>query len=367
MHIKSIISAQDAFAAMQNGESIVCRHIDGNFDSLDQFPATVFVDPDYEFAIKFPTQILCGFEFTRPLTLHEVVEDQDIFILNTSGQIRKSIYQSDNVEMNNSIQMGFAQRDADNAVSQLRALSCLLGFANDLKIEVVEGKKSRARKAKEEKTTEEKPEVETEQQSSSGREQQLESKEPELATTEQPDNIYDLIEQAQSIEYLEQVVAPKINEANRLLNDSALWSLKNSYAQRKEQLAQQSLVDNVEVEHQVDTVDHKEAERLKTEKQLIGMAEVAVDAASANALTRYTQTWTEEQRKHVLDAVNKRLIQLGDADIQKGRLIVRIQSANTTAELDVLIHEISTCDVSISDEIKRYFHDRKINLEALGK
>ena len=48
-----ILNGQQAFAAMAAGQNIECRHTgsDLDFDSIRNFPATVFFDPDHEFRI----------------------------------------------------------------------------------------------------------------------------------------------------------------------------------------------------------------------------------------------------------------------------------------------------------------------------
>ena len=48
----SILTGNEAFAAMSAGQSIECRHKDATvFDAIRNFPATVFFDTDHEFRI----------------------------------------------------------------------------------------------------------------------------------------------------------------------------------------------------------------------------------------------------------------------------------------------------------------------------
>lgn len=54
----NILNGTEAFAALAAGQQIECRHINaGEFDDIRNFPATVYINPEYEFriAIKFFT------------------------------------------------------------------------------------------------------------------------------------------------------------------------------------------------------------------------------------------------------------------------------------------------------------------------
>nr|EJJ7284242.1 hypothetical protein [Acinetobacter baumannii] len=49
--MKNILTAQEAFAALQKGKTVLCRPIGDmlDFSDLDQFPASVFGKPGFEF------------------------------------------------------------------------------------------------------------------------------------------------------------------------------------------------------------------------------------------------------------------------------------------------------------------------------
>ena len=78
-----ILNSKEAFEAMMAGRNIMCRAAGElmDFDDLSQFPATIFAMPGYEFCIKIETMELAGITFTKPLTLDDVVEDQEIFLV----------------------------------------------------------------------------------------------------------------------------------------------------------------------------------------------------------------------------------------------------------------------------------------------
>ncbi len=83
----NILNSNEAFAAMMAGRNIMCRAIGEliEFDDIDQFPANIFAKPGYEFCIKVETMELAGITFTKPLTLDDVREGQDVYTINTYG------------------------------------------------------------------------------------------------------------------------------------------------------------------------------------------------------------------------------------------------------------------------------------------
>ncbi|HFG4520887.1 hypothetical protein, partial [Acinetobacter baumannii] len=142
--------------ALQKGKTVLCRPIGDmlDFSDLDQFPASVFGKPGFEFCIKIETIELAGITFTKPLTIDEYKAGQDVFVINT---YLPSIYiiGFETAALIEAIKRGFVQRDAENAKLQLKAFSKALGFEinNDLSVVRLgeEPKKQRGKKSKAEK------------------------------------------------------------------------------------------------------------------------------------------------------------------------------------------------------------------------
>ncbi len=128
-----------------------------DFSDLDQFPASVFGKSGFEFCIKIETIELAGITFTKPLTIDEYEEGQDVFVITTYSP---SIYVVNfkTTALIDSINCGFVQRDAENAKLQLKALSKALGFEVSDDLSVIrlgdEKKKQRGKKSKAEKPIE---------------------------------------------------------------------------------------------------------------------------------------------------------------------------------------------------------------------
>ncbi|MFX5168615.1 hypothetical protein ABTC61_16115 [Acinetobacter baumannii] len=128
-----------------------------DFSDLDQFPASVFGKPGFEFCIKIETIELAGITFTKPLTIDEYEDGQEVFVISTYSH---TVYVLDfkTNALIDSINSGFVQRDAENAKLQLKAFSKALGFEVNNELSVIrlgeEPKKQRGKKSKAEKPSE---------------------------------------------------------------------------------------------------------------------------------------------------------------------------------------------------------------------
>ncbi|MDN8361277.1 hypothetical protein QZK58_18340 [Acinetobacter baumannii] len=155
----NLLTAAEAFAALQKDKTVLCRPAGDvlDFSDLDQFPASVFGKPGFEFCIKIETIELAGITFTKPLTIEEYEEGQEVFVISTYSP---SIYVVNfkTTALIESINSGFVQRDAENAKLQLKAFSKALGFEINNELSVIrlgeEPKKQRGKKSKAEKPCE---------------------------------------------------------------------------------------------------------------------------------------------------------------------------------------------------------------------
>ncbi len=127
--MQNLISAQEAFNAVVAGKHVLCRAAGElmDFDDLDQFSATIFAKPGYEFCIKIETIEVAGITFTKPLTLDEIKKDQDVFIVQVDGIIHHHKYKGIHSLIATAVNGGFAQRDFENAKLQYEALCKVLG------------------------------------------------------------------------------------------------------------------------------------------------------------------------------------------------------------------------------------------------
>ncbi|EPK5972537.1 hypothetical protein JH834_003245 [Acinetobacter baumannii] len=300
--MNNLITAAEAFAALQKGKTVLCRPAGDMLDfvDLDQFPASVFGKPGFEFCIKIETTELAGITFTKPLTIDEYEEGQDVFVITTYSP---SIYVVNfkTTALIESINSGFVQRDAENAKLQLKAFSKALGIEinNDLSVIRLgeEPKKQRGKKSKAEKPIEV---ISAEIQ-------------PTIVITEQT-----------NVTTSEDLLVPETNEPK----------VDPEYQQTLDTLLQ----------------------RVKESKT----------PAEVNAVYRYTRTWDDEQMKPILLATHKRLEELEKEKASANEppsLMVQIQTAPDLTTLDALEIDVAARDPQIQPKLMGYVRKRRYELE----
>ncbi len=300
--MNNLITAAEAFAALQKGKTVLCRPIGDmlDFSDLDQFPASVFGKPGFEFCIKIETIELAGITFTKPLTIDEYEEGQDVFVITTYSP---SIYVVNfkTTALIDSINCGFVQRDAENAKLQLKALSKALGFEVSDDLSVIrlgdEKKKQRGKKSKAEKPIEV---ISAEIQ-------------PTIVITEQT-----------NVTTSEDLLVPETNEPK----------VDPEYQQTLDTLLQ----------------------RVKESKT----------PAEVNAVYRYTRIWDDEQMKPILLATHKRLEELEKEKASANEppsLMVQIQTAPDLTTLDALEIDVAARDPQIQSRLMDFVKKRRFELE----
>ncbi|HCA5276502.1 TPA: hypothetical protein ACW7OH_001826 [Acinetobacter baumannii] len=300
--MSNLLTAAEAFAALQNGKTVLCRPAGDmlDFADLDQFPASVFGKPGFEFCIKIETIELAGITFTKPLTIDEYEEGQEVYVISTYSP---TVYVLDfkTNALIDSINSGFVQRDAENAKLQLKALSKALGFEVSDDLSVIrlgdEKKKQRGKKSKAEKPIEV---ISAEIQ-------------PTIVITEQT-----------NVTTSEDLLVPETNEPK---------------------------------------VDPEYQQTLNT---LLQRVKESKTPAEVNAVYRYTRTWDDEQMKPILLGTHKRLEELEKEQASTNEppsLMVQIQNAPDLTTLDALEIDVAARDPQIQPKLMGYVRKRRYELE----
>ncbi|ELW92932.1 hypothetical protein ACINNAV78_1105 [Acinetobacter baumannii Naval-78] len=300
--MSNLLTAAEAFAALQNGKTVLCRPAGDmlDFADLDQFPASVFGKPGFEFCIKIETIELAGITFTKPLTIDEYEDGQEVFVISTYSP---TVYVLDfkTNALIDSINSGFVQRDAENAKLQLKAFSKALGIEINNELSVIrlgeEPKKQRGKKSKAEKPIEV---ISAEIQ-------------PTIVITEQT-----------NVTTSEDLLIPETNEPK------------------------------VDPEYQ------------KALDALLQRVKESKTPEEVNAVYRYTRTWTDKQMEPLLQATHKRLSELSDnkpAESDPPSLMVQIQNAPDLTTLDALEIDVAACDPQIQPKLMGYIRKRRFELE----
>ncbi|MDC4840243.1 hypothetical protein OHV81_18005 [Acinetobacter baumannii] len=305
--MNNLITAAEAFAALQKGKTVLCRPIGDmlDFSDLDQFPASVFGKPGFEFCIKIETIELAGITFTKPLTIDEYEDGQEVYVISTYSP---TVYVLDfkTNALIDSINSGFVQRDAENAKLQLKALSKALGFEVNDDLSVIrlgdEKKKQRSKKSKAEPTAKVIPS-----------EVFPADKQPAIVITEQT-----------NVTASEDLLTPASNE----------------------------LESDPEYQKTLDTL----LQRVKESKT----------PAEVNAVYRYTRTWSDKQMDPLLKATHKRLTELADekpVESEPPSLMVQIQNAPDLTTLDALEIDVAARDPQIQSRLMDFVKKRRFELE----
>ncbi|CAA0259199.1 hypothetical protein AB552B1_03034 [Acinetobacter baumannii] len=300
--MSNLLTAAEAFAALQKGKTVLCRPIGDmlDFSDLDQFPASVFGKPGFEFCIKIETIELAGITFTKPLTIEEYEEGQEVFVISTYSP---SIYVVNfkTTALIESINSGFVQRDAENAKLQLKAFSKALGIEinNDLSVIRLgeEPKKQRGKKSKAEKPSEV---ISAETQ-------------PTIVITEQT-----------NVTTSEDLLVPETNEPK---------------------------------------VDPEYQKNLDTLLQRVRESKTPDEV---NAVYRYTRTWSDKQMDPLLKATHKRLTELANEkplESEPPSLMVQIQNAPDLTTLDALEIDVAARDPQIQSRLMDFVKKRRFELE----
>ncbi|MDC4361116.1 hypothetical protein ACT44U_11520 [Acinetobacter baumannii] len=298
----NLLTAAEAFAALQKGKTVLCRPIGDmlDFSDLDQFPASVFGKPGFEFCIKIETIELAGITFTKPLTIDEYEEGQDVFVITTYSP---SIYivNFKTTALIESINSGFVQRDAENAKLQLKAFSKALGIEinNDLSVIRLgeEPKKQRGKKSKAEKPSDV---ISAETQ-------------PTIVITKQT-----------NVTTSEDLLVPETNEPK------------------------------VDPEYQ------------KALDALLQRVKESKTPEEVNAVYRYTRTWNDKQMEPLLLATHKRLEELEKSKAPANEppsLMVQIQNAPDITTLDALEIDVAARDPQIQSRLMDFVKKRRFELE----
>ncbi|MGM1003017.1 hypothetical protein [Acinetobacter haemolyticus] len=342
----NILNAQEAFAALQKGKTVLCRyagngslHADKDFSTLDQMPATVFALPNYEFCIQVEMIELAGIAFSKPLALDEYEDGQDVFVINTYSP---SIYVVNfkTAALVESINGGFVQRDAENAKLQLKAISNALGHELNDDVSITrlgkEPGKSKRKKGAEAK-------IKTDDEASlDGIIGPVTAQCPTSNDVEK--------------RTLQEMSATPIKQNESISFDDIAAAAVGKAKEIDTETVQKNNERNLIVEDK-----DKYQEKLATLKQRVDESQTPTEV---NAVVKYTNSWSAEQRAPLLQYMHKRLEVLQQSKAaEQPSLMVRIQNAPDLTTLDAIEIDVSSLDPIIQPEMMRYVRTRRLQLE----
>lgn len=404
--MNNILNAQEAFAALQKGKTVLCRyagngnlHADKNFSTLDQMPATVFVLPNYEFCVQVEMLELAGIKFTKPLTIDEIEQGQDVFLIQPHAVILQYKFNENIDELVDGIHGGFVQRDFENAQLQYKAFcEAVGGTPIQVNLELAEQpKKKRSRKS-----TEQNEASESKQQTNDDTSLDdilgpvgIQSPSPNTADPELSvlcDAFITEIDAAVSDQDLK-AIRTRINSNGDLTEvESAELetriNLKSASFEKEQSLVPFENIAAAAVA-QAKKVDEETQEREWTrfhndkpyldlgnksqyEIEYADLSAVVIHAQSsdeANSVVEKTHHWTTDQRNPLLSLISKRLCELQEQSKVQPKeppsLMVQIQNAPDLTALDALEIDVSTRHPDIQPRLMGYVKKRRFELEQL--
>ena len=371
-----ILNGNEAFAAMAAGQNIECRliHQDHGFQDIKQFTATVYFDPRYEFrvAIKFFT---IG-EMQVPEAIQEAPAKgvqcfaPSILTEELSKSFKWKSSNSDLMLMERG-QVHLIQEHAEIHAQALIKISLgsFENAQNSTSNDVVE------------KTFDSQSNIQiTEQGPVTEVEESLVEEFVETDAVKLVEKFTTEINAAETVDAVMQIrykinpntymVRGQIIELNKLAEKriAALTAsvdedgdLKIKELQRL-QVEAENLIKNG-IGQQVED-HHEHQEHLEILLNDIALAKTPIEA---NAQIKYTKSWTQEQRKPVMQAINKRLIELKAMEEPKSEetpsLMVQIQNAPDLTALDVLEIDVGSRHPDIQSKLMGYVKKRRFELE----
>ena len=354
----NILNAQEAFAALQKGKTVLCRyagngslHADKDFSTLDQMPATVFALPNYEFCIQVEMLELAGITFTKPMIVDDLEVGTEVFVVNPAGFILQCTYQGIGDAIITMVDSGFAQRDLDNARLQYEALCKLLG-GNAIKLAPV-------------KTIEElEAEIKTPKKRSPKKQNEASEVKPQPTHDANDDTSLDDIigpvgDQKPTSNDVEKKTLNEIPTQSDIQNSPTSFDAVATAVVNKAKEIDEVTLENTSKKLANDESEYQE--KLATLKQRVDESKTVTEV---NAVVKYTTGWTTEQLSPLLKYMHKRLevLQQNKAAEQPS-LMVRIQNAPDLTVLDALEIDVSSLDPVIQPEMMRHVRTRRLELE----
>ncbi|WP_180175846.1 hypothetical protein [Acinetobacter sp. YH12025] len=313
-----ILNGQEAFAAMAAGQNIECRHTgsDLDFDSIRNFPATVFFDPDHEFRIAVVYMTIGTMQVPEAISEAPAKGTPCFAPSLLTTELSKSFKWKNSASDLELLTRGLVHLYENNAVVHAQALITVSGGSLN----------------KEEPASDTSLPWENEPAAEAENIQIQTSNDVEAKAFEQntpkPEHTADNL----SVEELKrlQFEAEKLVVEKKLASESADGDYQNLL------------------------------------NDLLTRATNAPTPREATALTGYTRNWTEAQRKPLLDAIHKRLRELAPAEAEiktPPSLMVQIQNAPDLTALDALEIDVSARSPEIQPKLMDYVKKRRFELE----
>ncbi|WP_349929418.1 hypothetical protein ABJ384_05660 [Acinetobacter sp. A1-4-2] len=374
----NILNGTEAFAALAAGQQIECRHIDaGEFDDIRNFPATVYINPEYEFRIAIKFFTIGEMQVPEPIKESPAKGVQCFVPSILTEELSKSFKWKNSASDLALMQRGQVHLIKEHAITHALALIAVSG--GSLEAPTANDQNSTSNDV-EKKTFESQSNIQIAEQGPAAAEDSL-TEEIETDAVKLVEKFTSQLNAAETVDAVMQIryqlsanghmVRGQIIELNKL-GEKRIEELTTPPSESKdlsvdelkrlqedaESLIQSKKDESSEQPIQVD----EDAVYKELLADLLDRVANATTPAEVNAQIKYTKSWTEEQRKPLIDAINKRLVELNPPKAQSS-LAVRIQKAEDLTELDALEIDVSACDEEIQPRLMEMVEKRRLELD----
>lgn len=376
----NILNGTEAFAALAAGQQIECRHINaGEFDDIRNFPATVYINPEYEFRIAIKFFTIGEMQVPEPIKESPAKGVQCFVPSILTEELSKSFKWKNSASDLALMQRGQVHLIKEHAITHALALITVSGGSME---EPTANDQNSTSNDVEEKASESQSDIQiTEQGPVTAVEDSLTEEFVETDAVKLVEKFTTQINAAETADDVMRIryqlsanghmVRGQIIELNKLgekrieelttppseSKDLSVDELKR-LQEEAESLIQPQKDDSLEQPVQVD----ENAVYKELLADLLDRVANATTLAEVNAQIKYTKSWTEEHRKPLIDAINKRLVELNPPKTQSS-LAVRIQKAEDLTELDALEIDVSACDEEIQPRLMEMIEKRRLELD----
>lgn len=385
----NILNGTEAFAALAAGQQIECRHVDaGEFDDIRNFPATVYINPEYEFRIAIKFFTIGEMQVPEPIKESPAKGVQCFVPLILTEELSKSFKWKNSASDLALMQRGQVHLIKEHAITHALALITVSG--GSLEASAAKDKNSTSNDV-EEKTFESQSDIQiTEQGPVTAVEDSLTEEFVETDAVKLVEKFTAQLNAAETVDDVMRIryqlsanghmVRGQIIELNKL-GEKRIEALTTplvievDLATGPDESKELSVDELVRLQQEVEKLIQPDAESNVMAAQvdedaiyqelltdLLDRVAKATTPAEVNAQIKYTKSWTEEQRKPLIDAINKRLVELNPPKTQSS-LAVRIQKAEDLTELDALEIDVSACDEEIQPRLMEMVEKRRLELD----
>lgn len=376
----NILNGTEAFAAMTSGQKIECRVIesDHDFDDIRNFPATVLIDAGYEFRIAV-VYMTIG-EMQVPESIKDApAKGIQCFVPSVLAEVLSKAFKWKNSDLDFALlqrgQVHLVQQHAEIHAQALIKVSggSLENVQNPTSDDVGEktfDSQSNIQITEQGPVTEVKESL-VEEFVETDAVKLVEKFTADINAAETVDAALteDPVQLSQSIK-MEYMVAltgatqldaiagleNEVNKDSRLLDNHK--GILNTYIKTRRRV-----INEASKPTEIAEPIHEHQEHLKEILADIALAKTPVEV---NAQIKYTKSWSEEQRKPVIMAMNARLIELSQLNVEVTEtpsLMVQIQNAPDLTALDVLEIDVGSRHPDIQPNLMKYVKSRRFELE----